>query len=175
VVLEKRDANVHAHILLSCKNALDQLLTYLTVFQHMDNVPVAKREKPEDTAWRTQTWQLLAARIKEPFRTRSHAPVLDRVCPGGTAVVQMVRGTKSKIRVCRYMTKELSKVTLALASQSSYWATKADLSIRSLQDFHRDLGDQMPATCVRKDPKTGARSLNLDDPFPWKVGNRHIK
>jgi hypothetical protein len=176
MVLEKVDGNIHVHILVCCRDAHHQRMTALFLFEALDTVP-DDRKDPRDDAWQQDAWECLVRRgwLKDCGRTRKHSPFLQRLVPGGTAMVQTVWNDADRTKVAEYITKELSHSTLSAARASDYWNSKSDFQIMPLNEFHSDLGRRKPASCIRVDPETGAQTLNLDDPHPWKWGGKRLK
>ena len=169
IILEKRDGNIHAHILVSCRDLQHQFFTSMSLFKLLDNVP--EREDPRDDAWQRDMWKLLCDRreMKDLSRTRSYAPLLAKWTPGATAMVQVVRTDHDLQQVARYITKEAPRGHNARPSAGG---ADQDFMFHELRDFHpSDLKN--PASCIRIDPRTGTQTLNLDDPRPWKrIGKR---
>jgi hypothetical protein len=174
-ILEKLNANIHVHILISCRTPFDRFWTALRLFSLLDTVP--KRKYPDDAKWQRETWDTLVDRnwLGDPARTRTFAPLLHRYAPGGTAMVQVPVEIHGRNRVFGYLAKELGRSSLALATESDYWRKRADLHIRELKEFHSELGYTTPASRIRKDPITGAQTLNLDDPNPWKRKGKRVR
>ena|SRR3569833_621730 len=176
VILECRNGNIHAHILITCTDWWDQFWTSLALFDLLDTVSGSHTDLAGDT-WREEAWSLLTDKgwLTEQGRTRTHSPLLHKLAPGATAMVQRVRSAEDKERVCHYMTKEMAGSSPALARQSEFWAAKADLCIRELKEFHPPLGGKKPASLVRTHPETGAQTLDLDRLDAWKCGGRLVR
>jgi hypothetical protein len=166
-VLEKCHGNIHAHVLFDCANAWDKLWTAVILFDLLDTVPDNSTD-PLDDAWRKDMWQMLMQRgwLSQMGRSRTYSPLLYDLAPGGTAMVQVIQTSEDLERVCKYMTKEMIGSSSDLARLNPYWARKADLQFRLLSDFHAPI--EKPASRIRIDPRTGCKTLNLDDPHPWK-------
>jgi hypothetical protein len=175
-VLEKVDGNIHVHILASCRDTHHQRMTALFLFEALDTVP-DDRKDPRDGAWQQDAWECLVncRSLKDDDRTRKHSPFLQQLLPGGTAMVQMVWNHADLTRVAEYVTKELSRSSVAAARASDYWNNKSDFRVVALSEFHSDLGTQKPASRIRVIPKTGAQKLDLDDLHPWKWRGRRLQ
>ena len=153
-VFEKRNGNIHAHILICCRSYSDQFFTALCLFGLLDTVE--KREEPRDAIWAREAWEFLQGEITDLTRTRTFSPMLARWAPRGTAMVQVVRTDEDRRKVCRYMTKEAG----------------SDFHLRELREFHPTVNT--PATRLRRDRQTGALVLDLDHPHPWKRDGKRI-
>lgn len=173
-VLEARNGNIHAHILYTCADRLDQALTGLFLFEHLDTVSRV-RDDARDEAWQKDNWRFLQDRKGPDFRRRTSSPLLHRHAPGATGMVQLVRDEHDRHRVTKYFTKELRRSTLALASKSQYWDDRSDLHIRELREFHSKGGYEKPARAIHIVPETGAQILDMDHRYPWKRNGRRIR
>jgi hypothetical protein len=151
-------------------------MTALFLFEALDTVP-DDRKDPRDDAWQRDAWECLSnwRSLKDYDRTRKNSPFLQRLIPGGTAMVQMVWNDADRAKVAAYVTKELSHSTLGAARASEYWSDKSDFRVVALSEFHSDLGRRTPASRIRVDPETGAQALNLDKQHPWKWCGRQLK
>jgi hypothetical protein len=174
VIFEGLESNAHPHILISCRDRFEQFWTALRLFELLDTVP--HRRKDQDDEWQRETWELLVWKgwLTEVGRTRTFSPLLHRLAPGATATVQPARETVPGRSVFGYVTKELGRATLALATETRYWADRADFHVRQLCEFHSRAGYEVPASRIRKDPLTNALTLDLDDPNPWKRKGKRI-
>ena len=171
-ILEGLTVNPHAHLLISCPNRYQRFWTALRLFELLDTVPWRRR----DNAWQLDCWETLVSRqwLTHAGRTRTFSPLLHRLAPGCTATVQLPLDSKDQQRVFSYAVKELGRATLELAHDVPYWGAKADLHIRELREFHSTLGYDTPASNIRRDA-SGARILNLDDPYPWKRKGERVR
>lgn len=172
-ILEKLYSNPHLHILIACCDPFDRFWTCLQLFELLDTVPYRRK----DDAWQREMWEAIVSRgyVSHSGRTRTFSPLLHPLAPGATATVQLVRAPDVGPGVFDYAVKELGKATLALATESSYWNSRADLHIRQLSEFHSRAGYEAPASRIRKDPSTGAQTLNLDDPTAWRRKEKRIR
>jgi hypothetical protein len=171
-VLEKLNTNPHVHLLVHCETATDQFWTAIRLFELLDTVPWRR----QDNEWQMDCWKTLTTKgwLTDAARTRKFSPLLHRLAPGATATVQIARTIPGHGNVFEYLTKELGDATLDLAYKSPYWGDKAQLHIRQLREFHSALGYKAPASRVRRG-LTGALTLNLDDPNPWKRKGERIR
>jgi hypothetical protein len=172
-IIEKALGNIHCHMLISCEDTIKQVLTANCLFEAIDTAP----DRRWDHHWQKDVWETLVRRgeVKDVGRTRTLSPFLNGVMPSGTATVQIVRTAEDRDKVFRYVTKELGGSTLALATTSEYWASRADLNIKSLAEWHAPIPEAHYASNVRIDPISRSQTLNLDDPHPWKARGKTLR
>jgi hypothetical protein len=174
-ILEKLHVNPHVHMLISSPNRYQRFWTALGLFELLDTVSWGRED--EDDVWQQDCWQTLIERrwLTHAHRTRTFSPLLHRLAPGGTATVQVPFQDKCPHGVFGYSVKELGRASLKRAYDTQYWGKRADLQIRELREFHSKLGYEAPASFVRRDPITGTKTLNLDDPNPWKRKGERVR
>jgi hypothetical protein len=175
-VMEKHSTNAHIHLLLRCRDRLDQFSTAMFMLEMLDNVE-KDRPDPHDNEWQRQAWDLIAAGrrwSKDPYWTRTSS-VLKLLAPAGTAMVQMVRTSDDLERVCGYMTKTWYQSTHHLAARATIHAYDPVLDWKELREFHASVEDSKFARPYRIDPITGAVTLDLDKPIVWKSKGRVVR
>lgn len=173
VVIEKCNANIHCHILITCADIIHQAGTAFTLFSLLDTVPDDRNDLRDDE-WQRHTWNELVKLgwVKEPARTRTHSPILARWAPAATAMVQLVRTDHDLRRISHYLSKEVRTSSDNLLT-SDFKATN-DLIVRELRELHSTLGARKPARLYHIDPETNAKVLDLDQPLRWRAGRKFV-
>lgn len=171
VVVEKRKASPHVHIILSCASSLEREGRSTFLLEVADNV-TKRRDDPRDEEWQQRTREFIS---RHPWSsTRPYLPkesLITRFAPKATVMVQINFGAEDARRWAGYMTKYCTYSANTSASRRFTPSNEVHLDWFELREFFKP--EPCPPARAWTWGSDGKPTVDLNN-ITWRVPSRGV-